>query len=156
MKAFILALGLSLLAGCGQTQTKPAESPAQGIRAENPNLHIENAWAAPSPGGVDVAAGYLTIVNGANLDDQLLRAESPRADHVDIHEMAMQGAVMQMRAINALLVPAHDQVTLSPNGRHLMFNGVKQPFRLGEHIPVDLTFAHAGKLHLTLDVRVPS
>ena len=106
--------------------------------------------------GVYVAAGYLTIVNGSSTDDQLVSAESPRAEHVEVHEMIMNGAVMQMRPMSALPVAAHDQATLSPGGRHLMFTGVKQPFTPGEQIPVDLTFAHAGKIHVTLDVRAPS
>src|SRR5262249_45638679 len=128
-----------------------ASTPAEGTM-----LHIEDAWAMPTPGGVDVSAGYLTIVHGANADDQLVAAESPRADRVEVHEMTMDGSVMEMRTVTALPIGAHEQLTLSPGGRHLMFTGVKQPFTPGEQIPVDLTFAHAGKIHVTLDVRTPS
>ncbi|HVV34859.1 MAG TPA: copper chaperone PCu(A)C [Vitreimonas sp.] len=152
---FAVAL-LSCLAACGQPHAQNDQQPATGIRTENATLHIEDAWAPPTPGGVDVAAGYLTIVNGSSTDDQLVSAESPRAEHVEVHEMIMNGAVMQMRPMSALPVAAHDQATLSPGGRHLMFTGVKQPFTPGEQIPVDLTFAHAGKIHVTLDVRAPS
>jgi hypothetical protein len=151
--AFVL---LSCLLACGRPQAQHDEQAPAGIRAESTSLHIEDAWAAPTPGGVDVSAGYFTIVNGADTDDQLIGAESPRAEHVDVHEMTMEGSVMRMRAIASLAISAHDQVTLSPGGRHLMFTGVKQPFTPGEQIPVELSFAHAGKIRVTFDVRTPS
>ena len=151
--AFVI---LSLLAACGQPHTQNTAPPTADIRAEGTTMHVEDAWAPPTPNGVDVSAGYLTIVNGTNVDDQLLSAESPRAEHVEVHEMTMNGNVMQMRPVAALDVIAHDEVALSPNGRHLMFEGVKQPFAPGEQIPVDLTFAHAGKVHVVLDVHIPN
>lgn len=154
LAAIFLLLGL---AACGPPHMQPGrDTRAAGIRAEGATLHIEDAWARPSPGGVDVAAGYLTIVNGAGAGDELIAAESPRAERVEVHEMVMDGAVMQMRAVATLPIGAHDQVTLAPGGRHLMFTGVKQPFTPGEEIPVDLTFVHAGKIHVTIDVRTPS
>jgi copper(I)-binding protein len=155
ISALFGAASVSWLAACGQPPAAHAPAAPAGIRDENPVLHIEDAWAAPTPGGVDVAAGYLTIVNGANADDALIGVESPRATRVDLHEMTMQGAVMQMRALPSLPVAAHTEVTLSPGGRHLMFTGVKQAFTPGEEIPVDLTFAHAGKIHVMLPVRAP-
>ncbi|MFT3729013.1 MAG: copper chaperone PCu(A)C [Terricaulis sp.] len=156
MRTFIAALLLSCLAACGQATEHADITPATGIREANASLHVEDAWAPPTPGGVDVSAGYLTIVNGTDADDTLLSAESPRADHVDVHEMTMSGSMMQMRALASLPIPAHDEATLSPGGRHLMFTGVKTPFTAGEQIPVDLTFAHAGKIRVTLDVHAPS
>lgn len=153
---FAFAL-LSCLVACGQPAAQHSDTtPATGIRAEGTTLHVEDAWAQPTPGGVDVAAGYLTVVNGTNAADQLISVESPRAEHVEVHEMTMNGSVMQMRPLPSMPIGAHDQVTLSPGGRHLMFTGVKQPFMPGEEIPVDLTFATAGKVHVTLDVRAPS
>jgi copper(I)-binding protein len=152
----LAAASLSWLVACGQPPAAHAPPAPAGIRAENPVLHVEDAWAAPTPGGVDVAAGYLTIVNGADADDTLIGAESPRATRVDLHEMTMAGSVMQMRTLPSLPVAAHTEVTLAPGGRHLMFNGVKQAFIPGDDIPVDLTFAHAGKIHVVLPVRAPS
>ena len=156
MKTVLAFAFLWCLVACGRQHAPQHAIPATGIRVEGTTLHVEDAWAMPTPGGVDVSAGYLTIVNGADTADTLLSVESPRAEHVDVHEMTMNGAVMQMRPVATLAVTAHDQVTLSPNGRHLMFTGVKQPFTPGEEIPLDLTFANAGKLHVTLYVRGPS
>lgn len=143
-----LAAGLLLaLAACGQTS---GQAPAA-----NPILHVEDAWAAPTPGGVDVSAGYLTLVNETTAEDALVSASSPRADRVEVHEMTMEGGVMQMRAVARLPIPAGERVALAPSGRHLMFYGVVQPFAEGETIPVRLTFEHAGDIDVSLPVRRP-
>jgi copper(I)-binding protein len=137
MKTVIFAVLLLAVAACG--------SPARG-------LYVENGWASPTPGGVDVSAGYLTLVNDTDAADRLLSASSPRAASVDLHQMSMAGAVMQMRPSGPIAIPARGQVMLAPGGTHLMFNGVTQPFALGETIPVQLTFEHAGIVSLELPV----
>lgn len=137
MKTAFLAALLLTLAACGPN--------ARG-------LHVENGWASPTPGGVDISAGYLTIVNDSDTADRLLSASTPRATSADLHEMSMAGAVMQMRPGGPVGIPAHGRVMLAPGGIHLMFNGVTQPFALGETIPVQLTFEHAGIVSAELPV----
>lgn len=137
-------------AACGAPagQTSAHESPA----AASATLLIEDQWAAATPQGVDAAAGYLTIANRTNADDRLLSATSPRAARVEIHGMTMDGAVMQMRAVDGLVAPAGEEVTLGPGGMHLMFFGVSQPFAEGEEIPLQLTFETAGVINVVLPV----
>jgi periplasmic copper chaperone A len=149
MRSLIVAL--LALAACGQAEVAPASNPQQ-VTAP---LAIQEAWASPTPGGVDVSAGYLTIVNGAARDDALLSATSPRAARIEVHEMTMRDGVMQMRAVEGLAIPAGQSVDLVPNGRHLMFYGVTQPFVAGETIPVRLTFERAGVMDVSLPVRRP-
>lgn len=116
-------------------------------------ITVHDAWAAPTPAGVDVAAGYLTISNHTDRADRLLGATSPRAARVEIHEMRMNGAVMQMRAVQRLDLPAGADVQLGPGGMHLMFFGVSDPFAEGQSIPVHLVFETAGAMDVTLPVR---
>lgn len=113
---------------------------------------VHDAWAAPTPAGVDVAAGYLTITNHSGAADRLLSATSARAERVEVHEMTMNGAVMQMRAVESLNIPAGGDVTLGPGGMHLMFFGVSQPFIEGQTIPVHLVFETAGAMDVNLPV----
>jgi periplasmic copper chaperone A len=141
--AFFLAL-----AACSPpSETGSAESANQGA------LAIESPWAAPTPGGVDVSAGYLTIANGTAEADALVSASSPRAASVELHEMTMDGGVMQMRAVTRLEIGAGQSVSLAPGGRHLMFMGVTQPFAVGETIAVRLHFEHAGEVDVSLPVQ---
>jgi copper(I)-binding protein len=132
---------------CGAPQDQPR------AEAHSESLTIESAWAAPTPAGVDVSAGYLTITNQTATNDRLLFATSPRAERVEIHEMTMDGTVMQMRPIDTLVAPAGESVSLGPGGAHLMFYGVTQPFVSDENIPVELTFEMAGVIAVDIPVR---
>lgn len=137
MRAFFFAFALALTA-CD------ARGPAE--------LHISDAWVAPTPNGVDVSAGYLTIANPTDRADRLLSAASVRAARVEVHEMSMDAGVMQMRRVVAMEIPARGEAVLAPGGAHLMFYGVAEPFVEGEQIAVRLTFEHAGEIETTLPV----
>lgn len=150
MRAFFCAFVLSCVASCGAPQQSAEQAPAEDASAVR--LQVSDMWATVTPGGVDVSAGYLTISNGGG-EDRLISATSPRAAHVEVHEMVMDGAVMRMRPIEGLVVPAGGQVELKPGAQHLMFTGVAQPFVEGEEIPVQLTFEHAGAMDIALPVR---
>jgi periplasmic copper chaperone A len=131
-------LGALTLAACGAAQTH--------------GLHVENGWASPTPGGVNLSAGYLTIVNDSDTADRLTAASSPRAERVDLHEMSMDGPVMRMRMTQAIAIPAHGRVSLAPGAAHLMFTAVGSPFAEGQRIPVELRFEHAGVVAVELPV----
>ncbi len=150
MKNIAALLLLALTAACGAPQTEPTPPAAAVFPA---GITLTDAWAAPTPGGVDVSAGYLTISNGGPEDDSLIAASSPRAARVELHDMSMDGAVMRMRALDTLPVAAGEQAALAPGGMHLMFVGVTEPFIEGENIAVTLTFEHAGAIDATLPVR---
>jgi copper(I)-binding protein len=146
MRALIAALMMPLTASCEAPDSPSTPSPAA-------TLEIQSGWAAPTPGGVEVSAGYLTIVNHARETDRLVGAQSQRAARVEVHEMTMADGVMQMRPVQSLDIPAGGAVALAPGGRHLMFYGVSPPFAEGETIPLRLTFAQAGAVDISLPVR---
>lgn len=146
MRAFFIAAAFAL-AAC----TPPAEPEAPAGR-----LEIREAWAAPTPGGVNVSAGYLIIVNGAGEADRLVAASSARAGRVEVHEMLMTGDVMQMRPAAAVDIAPGAEVALAPGGMHLMFYEIATPFTEGEEVPVTLTFERAGAVDVSLPVRRPT
>ena len=150
MRALLIAITLAVSACNPAVDTAPqAEAPAG-------RLEVRDAWASPTPGGVNVSAGYLTIVKGAGDADRLVSASSPRAGRVELHEMAMAGDVMQMRPAGALDIAAGAQVELAPGGLHLMFYEIATPFAEGETIPVTLTFERAGAVDVALPVQRPA
>lgn len=140
---------ITVAAACGAPTTQSSAHEMHAAAA----LTAHDGWAAPTPAGVDVAAGYLTISNHTAATDRLLSATSPRADHVEVHEMTMNGSVMQMRAVSRLEIAAGRDVQLGPGGMHLMFFGVSEPFAEGQTIPVHLVFETAGAIDVDLPVR---
>lgn len=116
------------------------------------NLEIDAPWARATPPGASVAGGFASIKNRGGEADRLVGASSPAADHVELHVMSMEGDVMRMRQVPAFDVPAGGELTLKPGGNHLMFIGVKKPFKEGEKIPVRLRFEKAGEVDVELGV----
>jgi len=134
-----IALCAALIAGAASAQK-------QG------SLEIDAPWARATPPGASIAGGYASIMNRGAAPDKLLSASSPAAERVELHVMSMQGDVMRMQQVAALEVPAHGELTLKPGGAHLMFIGVKAPFKPGEKVPVKLRFEKAGEVEVQLDV----
>jgi hypothetical protein len=86
---------------------------------------------------------------------KLVSAASPVAGVVEIHEMAMDGNVMKMRAIPALDLPAGKTVELKPGGYHVMLMDLKQTIQAGDTVPVTLVIEGADKKRETIEVKAP-
>ncbi|MCT4371851.1 copper chaperone PCu(A)C [Yangia mangrovi] len=122
-------------------------------------LHIENAFSRASLPNQPVGGGFFTVTNTGAEDDRLISAStSPeRADHMEIHEMAMDGQVMKMRELpDGLPIPAGETVELKPGGFHLMMMGLKQPLVEGESVTISLTFEKAGTIEIPLAIGAPN
>jgi hypothetical protein len=130
----------------GLTSAAIAASPASPIT-------ISNAWARPVVAAGMTAAGYLTVVNRGPFGDRLVGASSPLAARVSLHQSRMVGAMMTMRAVTAIGIPARGRADLSPGGYHLMLAGVRRPLASGARIPLTLSFARAGTVRTSLTVR---
>lgn len=121
-----------------------------------PTLTVADAWAAITPKGAKVAAGYLLVANTGADEDKLVSAVSPRAGRIEIHEMSKSGQTMKMRPVpGGIAVPAGTAVLLEKGGLHLMFMDISAPFADGETVPVTLTFEKAGTVELNLAVKPP-
>lgn len=117
------------------------------------NLRLHDAWVRATPPGAAVAGAFVTIENPGSTADRLVSASSTAADSVEIHEMKMDGEMMQMRELsNGLPIPAKQRVALKPGGIHLMLISPKQPFTVGQQVMITLVFEKAGKR--TLDFAV--
>lgn len=127
--------------------------PAQAQDTKAGDLVIMQPWSRATPGGAKVAGGYLKIENKGTAPDTLVGGTTEAATKVEVHEMAMTNGVMTMRELdNGLPIAAGAAVTLKPGGYHLMFTGLKRPFKEGEKVPVTLQFAKAGKVEVTFAV----
>ena len=113
---------------------------------------ISQAWARATAPGVDVGAAYLTLDGGA-ADDSLVSASSARAAMVHLHTVEESGGVAKMRAVEGIDVPAKRRVVLAPKGTHIMLMGLSRPLVAGETFPLELRFAKAGAVGVTVLVR---
>ena len=84
---------------------------------------------------------------------RLVSASSPAAGWVEIHEMAMDGDVMKMRAVSGLDLPAGKAVALKPGGFHIMLFDLKRALKAGDTVPLTLVIEGADKQRETLEIK---
>ncbi|MBR0667481.1 copper chaperone PCu(A)C [Roseomonas hellenica] len=137
----------SLLIGAALLAALPAA--AQDRRAGD--LVIERPWSRAA-GANATGVGFLTIRNTGAAPDRLLSASSPIARRVELHTMSMDGAVMRMRPVEDIAVPAGGTVQLAPGGLHIMLIGLTQPLAQGGRAPLTLRFERAGEVQVELSV----
>ena len=124
---------------------------AQEFRAGT--LVIGHPWTRATPGGSDVAAGYMTITNKGTAPDRLVGGSLQGAARFEVHEMRMEGSVMRMRPLpKGLEIPPRQTVTLAPSGYHVMFMGLKQQLKQGQKLHGQLVFEHAGRIDVEFSV----
>jgi protein SCO1 len=126
----------SLASDVRQLLNEPAPRP---VRIEAPVAHV-------TPAGV--GAVYLRIVNPADEEDRLVRAESAAAERVEMHESVKDGDIVRMLPHErGFAVPARQTVDLARGGKHLMLLGVR-PSDGAKRIPLTLRFERSGALSI--------
>ncbi len=120
-------------------------------------VQVSDAWARATVTGQKGTGAFmkLTAPEGATL----VGAVSPVAGVVEIHEMAMEGNVMRMRALpKGLALPAGKAVELKPGGYHVMLMDLKQQLKAGDKVKLDLQFELKDKKLVTqpLEIEVRS
>ena len=117
------------------------------------DLHIDHPVARETPANAPVSAGYMTIRNEGAEADRLIGGTVGFADAVEIHEMVMDGDVMQMREIEGgIEIPPGEAVKLMPGGLHVMFIGMNQRLEAGQEHDGTLTFEKAGAVEVVFQV----
>lgn len=123
-------------------------------------LRIDHPHATPTLPGMRTGAVYFHgIRNTGVTPDRLLSASTPLAERVEIHRMAMQGDVMQMREVPTLDLPANSTVVLRPGGtegQHLMLLGLVKPLQVGDRFELTLVFEQAGTQQVKVWVEAPA
>jgi periplasmic copper chaperone A len=121
--------------------------------ADQSGIRVDQVWARATPGLAKTGAIYLTITNtGATPDTLEGTAATPAAEHAELHLMKMDNGVMEMRPVPELTIDPGKTVVLEPSGYHVMLTGLKAPLKEGQTVPLTLTFAHAGPLHVTASI----
>ena len=115
---------------------------------------ITDAWVRGTV-APQTATGMFARIHSAQ-GGRLVAASSPLAGTVEIHEMAMDGNVMRMRALpQGVALPAGSTVALKPGGLHLMLIDLKRPLAAGDTVPMTLTVEGRDGRRERFDVAVP-
>ncbi len=115
-------------------------------------LRIEHPFARATPPGAKAGAVFFTVDNASSEGDRLIRASTPVAAGVAMHQMVLEGGVMKMRAVPSVEVFPGGRVEFTPYGYHLMLLDLKQPLKVGERFPLTLTFERGGSILISVAV----
>jgi copper(I)-binding protein len=118
------------------------------------DITVSEAWVKPTIPGTENGAGYFIIRNEGTAAVTLVgvKTEASRAAEVHQHVMNEEG-MMRMRRVPELTISAGEQVVFQPGSYHVMFFGVKNPFRVGESVAFQLEFTDADALDVVAEVR---
>jgi len=114
---------------------------------------VKDAWVRPAVAGQSGTGGYLTVE--AKEAVTLTGLKSPIAAETELHEMRMEGDVMQMRAVPYVPIKAGATLKLAPGGQHLMLMGLKRALPAGDHVPLTLIFKTTKGKRFEVTVQAP-
>ena len=112
---------------------------------------VKEAWVRGTVAQQKATGMFAQISSAAG--GRLVAVASPVAGVAEIHEMAMDGSVMRMRAVPALELPAGKTVELKPGGYHVTLMELKQELKAGDVVPVTLVVEGADKKRETIEVK---
>ena len=114
---------------------------------------VSDAWVRGTVAQQKVTGAFMTLTSAQG--GKLLSATSPAAGVVEVHEMAMEGNTMKMRAVPVLDLPAGKAVQLKPGGFHVMLIDLKQPLKEGDTVPITLNVEGKDGKKEVLSVNAP-
>ena len=123
--------------------------------ASEAELTVTDATVRAVPPGTPTSGAFMTISNSSNVDRKLLKADSPVAKTVELHNHINDNGVMRMRQVKEIEVKANDQVALKSGSYHIMLIGLKQTLNEGDSVPITLTFDDGSTKKSDAPVKMP-
>ncbi len=141
LSAFVtlVLLGISLSAG------------GHGYRLGD--MLIQHPWALPTR-STD-GTGYLTLNNRSAEDDRLIAVSTAVAAKAALYAPTKikTGDGLKTEPVDAINVPAGQDIKLKPGGLHIRFIGLTQPLADGDHFSVILKFQNVGEIAVDMFVQ---
>lgn len=119
------------------------------------DLSVADAYVRMVPPGTPTTGAFMTIKNAGSADRKLVRADSPAAKTVELHNHINDNGVMKMRQVKEIEVKAKGQAELKPGSYHVMLIDLKAPLKDGETVPVTLTFDDGSTRKVDAPVKRP-
>lgn len=115
---------------------------------------VKDAWVRATVAQQKATGAFMQLQSAQ--DAKLISVQSPMAGVVEVHEMAMDGGVMKMRAVPSLALPAGKAVDLKPGGYHVMLMDLKAQVKDGDAVPVTLVVEGKDGQRQTIELKAPA
>ncbi len=117
------------------------------------SVTVSKPWIREAPPGMTVHAGYMALVNNGSADIALTDASSPAYEQVELHISKVVDGIATMQKVAQITVPPGKTVTFKPGGLHLMMIKPKSAIKLGQKVPIELTFSDGSSLTIDAEVK---
>lgn len=114
---------------------------------------VKDGWVRSTVEPQKATGAFMQISSAQG--GKLVSVQSPVAGVSEVHEMAMDGNVMKMRAVPSLELPAGQAVELKPGGYHVMLMDLKQAVKAGETVPLTLVVEGKDGKRETIELKLP-
>lgn len=104
---------------------------------------ISQAWIGESVPGQTTATLQLNLTTVKPVN--LLSASSPLAEAIEIHSVTLNKGVMKTQHVKTLDLPDHRTILFGSRNLFLMLTGLKQPLKIGDQVPINMTFQFPDK-----------
>ena len=142
--ALSVAAALLLLVGCQTESSQPQQSGPPPLPEDE--LTVEDPWVRPAPAGSSTVLS-MTIANGRQGPDTLLRARAPILDSSDVRHAA-DGEIT-----GSLPIPGRTRAALAPDTTHVRLLNLGQSLDENSSLILNLEFAQSGLQRLQVPVR---
>lgn len=118
-------------------------------------ISIHDPYVRLVPPGIRTTGGFMLIRNAGADDRRLIRAESPAAAIVELHNHINENGVMKMREVASITVKANGQTELKPGSFHVMLIDLKEELKEGSKVPITLKFDDGSSQTVLAPARKP-
>jgi copper(I)-binding protein len=116
-------------------------------------LEVGEAWVPVTDKvGSDIPL-LLTVHNGADAGDALLRVRCPVANFSERHTTDRGEGAPAMRTIRSIPIAAGGATVLKPDGYHIMLLQTRQPLAAGDRFTCSIDFQKAGTIEAEVSVK---
>ena len=118
------------------------------------NSEFSASLGGATPKGARLAVAILRSPIPGNATDCLVRDSSDVSIASKFIEMSMDKGVMKMRHVaSGIEIKPGQTIRVQTSGYHLMFVGLKNPLKQGEHVKATLAFEKAGNASVDFVVK---
>lgn len=129
-----------------------ASLPAAAQTAADTISIVDAYVRAPAPNAPATGA-FMVLKNSGATERRLVKAESPAARVVELHDHIDEGGVKKMRPVAAIAIAARGEAVLKPGSLHVMLINMKKPLAEGDSVPITLGFDDGSSKRIDAPVR---
>ncbi|MBI4742895.1 MAG: copper chaperone PCu(A)C [Betaproteobacteria bacterium] len=114
---------------------------------------VTDATVRAVPPGTPTSLAFMTIRNDGAADRKLVKADSPVAKTVELHNHINDNGVMRMRQVKEIEIKAKGQAELKTGSYHVMLIDLKQTLKEGDSVPITLIFDDGSRKKIDVPVK---